>query len=258
MSRVWTEIFPVHTYELDPELRLSIPALAGFLQEAAGHNAHAQGYSFLQLLEKNLTWMLSRLRLRLRELPGWKAQLTVQTWPSGLERLFALRDFRILEGERAIGVATSAWLMLDLQSRRLVRPESFRDWQEIIHPERSVAVGLEKLPGVDGSEPPLQERELPVRYADLDINLHVNNTRYVEWLLEAVPLEILRDRRLAELDIDFLAGAEHGERILSRAYSEGPRPGRQPQAHLNELAFRHILLRQGDGREVARARSLWV
>jgi medium-chain acyl-[acyl-carrier-protein] hydrolase len=258
MSRVWTGPFPVHTYELDPTKRVSVPALAGFLQEAAGHSAHARGYSVHQLLEQNLTWVLSRLRIRLRELPGWKAQLTVQTWPSGLDRLFALRDFRILSEEREIGAAVSAWLMLDVRNRRLVRPESFLDWQDVIHPERSLAVELDKLPGVEGGGPPLQERELPVRYSDLDINLHASNTCYVAWLLEAVPLEILRARRLAELDVDFLAEASHGERILSRAYDAERAAGGEPRSPDGVRAFRHTLLRLVDGREVARARSVWV
>jgi acyl-ACP thioesterase len=257
MSLISTVVFPVHTYELDPAKRLSIPALAGFLQEAAGHNAHGLGFSPMQLLEQDRTWVLSRLRIRLRDLPGWQAQVTVQTWPSGLDRLFALRDFRILSEGREIGAAVSAWLVLEANNRRPIRPESVRDWREIIHPERSIALGLERLPGVEGRTPPLQERELPVRYADLDMNLHANNTRYVEWLLEAVPLEVLRERRLAELDIDFLAEAGHGERVLSRAYEAEPTAG-GPPAPGGGLAFRHTLLRQGDGRELGRARSAWA
>ncbi len=252
MDLISTVVFPVHSYELDPAQRLSIFALACFLQEAAGHNAHAMGFSPMQLMERGLTWMLSRLRIRLRELPGWKAQIAVQTWPSGLDRLFALRDFRIFEQEREIGVATSGWLMLEAEKRRLVRPDSKFDWRGLIHPERSLRVDFEKLPGVEIGEPILQELELAVHYADLDMNMHANNTRYVEWLLEAVPPEVLRESRLAELDIDFLAEAEHGERILSRVYEPEPRP---PQGG---RCFRHVLSRRTDGREVARARGLWL
>jgi medium-chain acyl-[acyl-carrier-protein] hydrolase len=252
MNLISTLVFPIHTYELDPAQRLSIFALACFLQEAAGHNAHGMGFSPMQLMERGLTWVLSRLRIRLRELPGWKAQITVQTWPSGLDRLFALRDFRIFEQEREIGVATSGWLMLEARNRRPVRPDSNFDWRGLIHPERSLAVDLERVPGAEAGEPILQELELPVRYADLDMNMHANNTRYVEWLLEVVPLEVLRGSRLAELDIDFLAEAEHGERILSRLYEPEPQP---PQGG---RCFRHVLSRRTDGREVARARGLWL
>jgi medium-chain acyl-[acyl-carrier-protein] hydrolase len=256
MNPIATVIFPVHTYELDVAGRLSIPALAGFLQESAGHNAHSMDFSPMQLLEQDRTWVLSRLRIRLRELPGWQAQVTVQTWPSGLDRLFALRDFRVLSEGREIGAATSAWLVLQASNRRPLRPETVRDWQGIIHPERSLTVDLGRLPGLDGGAPVLQERELAVRYADLDLNLHANNIRYVEWLLDTVPLEVLRERRLAELDIDYLAEAAHGERVLARAY-EAVRASGGPALD-GGRAFRHLMLRQGDGRELARARSAWV
>lgn len=257
MKGPWSGEFAVHTYELDPDLRLSVPALAGFLQEAAGCNAHELGCSVPQLLEKNLTWVLSRLRLRLRELPGWRARITVQTWPSGLDRLFALRDFRVFSEGREIGAAVSAWLMLEVTRRRPVRPDSFQDWRRSIHAERSLAVELDRLPGPEADASPLQERELAVRWADLDINLHANNGRYVEWLLEAVPMEVLRERRLVELDIDYLAEAAHGERVLSRLFEARPESGAAPAA-AGLKVFHHAVLRRSDGRELARARSAWV
>jgi medium-chain acyl-[acyl-carrier-protein] hydrolase len=245
MNLVWSGAFPIHTYEVDPGFRLSVPALLGFLQEAAGHNADALGFSIPQLAARNLTWMLSRLRVRLREHPGWRASLTVETWPCGFSRLFALRDFRLrLEG-RVIGEAASAWLLMDLGRRRPVRPESAADWSGLIHPERAFAADLEKLPPFPPADEGLRQAELGVRYCDLDVNLHANNLRYVEWVLESLPGELLRSSVPRELDLDFLAEAGAGERILSRS------------APLAGGAFAHTLVRLADGVEVARARSAW-
>jgi acyl-ACP thioesterase len=190
--------------------------------------------------------MLSRLRVRLRQHPGWRDTLTVETWPSGLSRLFALREFRLRLDARVIGEATSAWLLIDTVRRRPVRPENAADWSGMIHPERALAVDLEKLPPFP--EAPGQEArqaELSVRYCDLDVNLHANNLRYVEWILESLPAELLRSSVPRELDLDFLAEAEAGERILSRS---APLPGG---------AFAHSLVRLADGVEVARARTAW-
>ena len=247
MNRVWSGAFPIHTYELDPCFRLAVPALLGFLQEAAGHNADALGFSIPQLAARNLTWMLSRLRLRLREHPGWRASLLVDTWPSGLNRLFALRDFRLLLEGRLIGEATSAWLLMDLARRRPVRPESAADWSGMVHPERALAVDLAKLPPFP--ETPgagARQAELAVRYCDLDVNLHANNLRYAELVLESLPADLLAASVPAELDLDFLAEVGAGERILSRS------------APLGGGAFAHSLVRLTDGLEVARARSAWL
>jgi acyl-ACP thioesterase len=245
MNLVWSGAFPIHTYEVDPCFRLALPALLGFLQEAAGHNADDLGFSIPQLAPRNLTWMLSRLRLRLREHPGWRAVLMVDTWPCGFSRLLALRDFRLRLGGRVIGEAASAWLLMDLGRRRPVRPESAADWSGLIHPERAFAADTSRLPPLPAGGGGTRQAELAVRYCDLDVNLHANNLRYVEWVLESLPVELLRSSVPRELDLDFQAEAGAGERIRSLC---APLPGG---------AFAHSLVRLADGVEVARARSVW-
>jgi acyl-ACP thioesterase len=244
VNLVWSGDFAIHTYEVDPWSRLAAPALLGFLTEAAGHNADALGFSILQLAARNLTWMLSRLRLRLREYPGWRDSLTVETWPSGLHRLHALRDFRLRRGGRVIGEAASAWLLIDAARRRPVRPEAAVDWSGLIHPERAFAAELEKLPPFPAPEEGARQAELAVRYCDLDVNLHATTPRYAEWLLESLPAELLRSSALCALDLDFLNETGAGERILSRSAPVGG-------------GFAHSLVRLADGVEVARARSVW-
>ena len=244
MNLVWSGIFPSHTYELDPCFRLAVPALLGFLMEAAGHNADALGFSIPQLAARNLTWMLSRLRVRLREHPGWRASLLVDTWPSGLNRLFALRDFRLALEGRVIGEAASAWLLIDTIRRRPVRPENAADWSGMVHPERALAVDMDRLPPFP-EHPGARETELSVRYGDLDVNLHATSLRYAEWLLESLPAEFLRASVPVALDLDFQNEAGAGERILSRS------------APLGGGAFAHSLVRLADGVELARARTSW-
>lgn len=247
MNLVWSGAFPIHTYEVDPCFRLAVPALLGFLMEAAGHNADALGFSIPQLAARNLTWMLSRLRVRLREYPGWRASLLVDTWPCGLNRLFALRDFRLTLEGRVIGEAASAWLLIDTIRRRPVRPENAADWSGMIHPERALTVDMDRLPPFP--EPPgdgVRETELSVRYCDLDVNLHATSPRYAEWLQESLPTSLLASSVPAELDLDFQNEAGVGERILSRS------------APLGGGAFAHSLVRLADGVEVARARTAWL
>jgi acyl-ACP thioesterase len=245
MDLVWSGAFPIHTYELDPWQRLAVPALLGFLVEAAGHNADALNFSIPQLASRNLTWMLSRLRLRLREHPGWRAGLTVETWPSGLDRLFALREFRLYHEGRVIGEATSAWLLIDSVRRRPVRPGNAADWSGMIHPERALAADLEKLPPFPDPGDAARQAELVVRYADLDVNLHATSLRYAEWILESLPAELLRASVPVGLDLDFQNEAGAGERLLSRS------------APLDGGSFAHSLVRLADGVEVARARTSW-
>ncbi len=247
MERVWTEQFAVRTYELDGSGKLAVPAVCNYLQEAAGHHAHALGVSIPQLEPQNMTWVLSRLLVRMRAWPGWDAGVAVQTWPSGVRKLFALRDFRIFCGGSAIGEATSAWLLLDTRSWRPVRVERTFAERIPIHPERAVATNLDRLPDPAGSG---LEIRFQARYRDLDMNRHVNNVAYVQWALETLPPELRAERALAELEINFLAEANYGQELLARAEKAPSTP--------DEAAFRHGLFSGADGRELARARTTWV
>ena len=47
--------------------------------------------------------------------------MTLETWPSGIDRLFAIRDFRMVAGEEVLLRATSEWMVIDVNRRRPVR-----------------------------------------------------------------------------------------------------------------------------------------
>jgi len=243
-SRAWSETFPVRLVDLDAHATLAVGALCDFLQEAAGNHAGALGVAVWHLQERHLTWVLSRLRLRIDRLPSAGERLEVRTWPTGAERLFALRDFEVLDAQgRRIAAAVSAWLIIDISARRPVRIQSVFDPPGIGEASRSMDAGTEKLPALEGAD---RESPVIVRLSDLDANTHANNARIAEWVVEGVGREAWERSLIRELDVDFMAEALHGDTIVSRSRAL---PGRE---------CAHSLVRSGDGREIARARTMWM
>jgi acyl-ACP thioesterase len=102
-------------------------------------------------------------------------------------------------------------------------------------------VKLEKLP-------PLTEGEIRirnvVRFTDLDVNRHVIASRYMLWILDSFPAEILENSSLRSFEINFMAEARLGDRI---AVSIQPFDGR----------YLCTINRDGDGRVLCRARLVW-
>jgi acyl-ACP thioesterase len=258
MSSVWSEPFTVHTYELDAAGRASIQSLCAFLQEAAGRNAEQLGVTVPQLMQHGLTWILSRLLVRIRSYPRWWEKLVVETWPSGFHRLFALRDWRIFRSDELLAEATSAWLMVDVESRRPVRPQSHGTWAGRIHPERAIALTLNKLeePAPAAASGKVFEERFSVRYRDLDMNGHANNVGYIDWLLECLPFELRQSHEIRELELNFLNEVTAGQEILSRAAAT-PAPASETADPEAPVEYVHTLHRLGDGQVVARARSRW-
>jgi acyl-ACP thioesterase len=103
---LWTDEFPVRLYEADSRGSLAVGSLCNYLQEAAGNHAGHLGVSVGQLMERGLTWVLSRLHVCVARLPRWRDEVTIETWPSGLDEMVATRDFRLHDGGgRSIGRA---------------------------------------------------------------------------------------------------------------------------------------------------------
>ncbi len=237
-----TERYPIRSYEIDAQARLTIPALCNYLQESAGLHARELGASVDQLRQQGMTWFLWRLHLRISELPAWGETVAIDTWPAELGKPFAIRDFRIHHGEREIGVATSAWLLMDLVKERPIR--RFPEWLRDLHPDpphRALEDRFRRLPE-DGTND--FARDVLPRRGDLDLNGHLNHVAAIAGLLEAVPGEIAGPSRLEVLEVEFRGEGRHGDPLEAHC-------GR------NDHRLSHTLIRKTDGKEIARARSRW-
>ena len=240
---VHTESFVVRVFETDANAALSPRSLCDFLQEAADRHVVLLGVTVEKLQERSLTWLLSRLRMRIQRLPTKGETLTIQTWHAGIDRLFSLRDFQVADEVGApVASAVTAWLAFDLAARKPVRVQGVFDGGETSPRPRAMADRLDRLPG---SRPPLEERSISVRWSDLDINRHVNNSRYAEWLVEGAEAELRDHSLLRGLDLDFLAETRAGGGVVVRS-SRG-----------SAGTLEHTIVRGEDGVEVARGRTLW-
>ncbi len=249
MSRyadVWTESFRVHSYEVGPHGHASIQTLCNYFQEAAGNHAEALGVSRDAMLTRGTAWVLMRLRMQVDHYPAWKDTVQLETWPSGIDGLFATREFVLRDAEgTALGCGTSAWAVIDVARRRPTRVPD--DLYAIEPPDRArpLAFASRRVPALERVD---HARRFDVRFSDLDLNEHVNNVRYVEWAIEALPEATLTAQYPVEVDIAFRAETTFGARIVTEA---------QQIPEAEETVFLHAVRHAADGRLAAQARTRW-
>ena len=205
----WEEAYRLRSYEVDFQNRLRLSALFHFMQETASNQIERQGVGIDVLRTDNLAWVLSRLLIVMDRYPGWGEEILVKTWPRGIERLFALREFLITnrQGE-LLGRVTSNWLLVDLTTRRPKRLEQVFKRMPIDPKQRALDRRLEKLPPLESPEETLSVK---AAYQQIDLNRHVNNAHYVGWILNSFPLDFHQYYQLAGLQINFLAETRFGE-----------------------------------------------
>jgi acyl-ACP thioesterase len=265
--------------------------VADYLQEAAGHHAAELGVSMQALLEEGRAWVLAHLRLDVDRLPRWEEDVVVETWPSGLDRLYATREFILYAGGREEGAGketeasreeiargTSAWLVIDAERRRPLRPPQML--RSLETPDRPPALDADPRPSRSVGLPPHSSGDAPaeaepvdsdadllaawseraggdrtftVRYHDLDLNRHVNNVRYLEWALETLPSSVLDDRRCTSLSLQFQSEATLGDPVRSLAVLTGGE-----KAADGRLTAHHHLAHAETAAPLATATTVWA
>lgn len=210
MVHTYTQSFQISSFDLNPNATARLSSIANYLQEMAYQHAKRLKWGFHDLEKKNSAWVLSRFHLKMHHLPGWDDVITIETWPRGVDRLFALRDFRIgNEKGDTIGDATTSWLVVDINSHRPLRITE--DIIDIVTREDTVFSARSEKIEITDQLTEIYNRK--VHFADLDIVGHVNNVSYMEWCMDAIPLEIHTSNELAEIEINFLHEAKYGEEI---------------------------------------------
>jgi acyl-ACP thioesterase len=193
--------YTIPCYDTDASGRLKPASFMNLAQEAAGQHAVYLGFGYDDLIATNTAWILSRVHIRFVDTPMWKDDVVLTTWHKGLNRLFFVRDFRLTDKEGRTRVeATTSWLVMNLETRRLVRDPQLREGSECLEDVIATPAGKVQMP--KDVEPQLMFEHL-VAYSDIDVNGHANNAMYMQWAMDAVDYDIASTRPVKEVTINF-------------------------------------------------------
>lgn len=231
--------FEIRSFDVDASCTAHLPVFCKYMQEAAYYHAESFGLGHTQLAQLNMAWVLSRMRIEVERLPKWGETVTLRTWPSGKDRLFYYRDFEITDGDgQLLLLASTAWFIIDIEKRERALPTWWVSSAMPIGP-KVFDSKIARLKSCGCSEGELMR----VNYGDLDLNGHVSNIRYVEWILNRLPLEFHHQNAIQSLDVNYLAEAVYGHEV-SVCTSEG-----------EPMNFCHSIM--ANGLDLFRAISKW-
>lgn len=216
----YTEKHIVPCYDTDASWRLKPTSFMNMAQEAAGRHAVYLGFGYDDLIVSNTAWILSRVHVEFVDTPKWREELTLHTWHKGLNRLFFLRDFLVTDNEGKTRVkATTSWLVLNLETRRLVRDPKFLE-EGTVCPENVIETPADKAQMSKDAVPELVRRHT-VSYSDIDTNGHTNNAMYMQWAMNSVDYETASSRPVKEFTINFNHETKAGDVVdIYRASAE--------------------------------------
>ncbi|MDF7826591.1 thioesterase [Pontiellaceae bacterium B12227] len=234
----WEMEFEIRSFDVDTNCTARLPVFCKYMQEAAYYHAEHFGLGHTHLSALNMAWVLSRMRIKVERLPQWGETVKLCTWPSGKDRLFYYRDFELTDSDgKMLMRASTAWFMIDFEKRERVIPDWWTDSNlPIGRKVFSSKLSRLKSCGCEGGNP------MPVNYGDLDQNGHVSNIRYVEWILNSLPLEFHQAHIIQTLEVNYLSEAVYGHEVSICRQQDG-------------LLINHGIMVEGE--DLFRARTEW-
>lgn len=214
MVEKYSAVKRIPSFDVDSSSTMKATTFLNYAQEAANIHADYLGVGYDSMHTTRKAWVLARMRVVFHRLPKWREHIIMQSWHKGAAGFLYLRDFEMFDNEGAekLVSATSSWLVIDIDTRKLSKYTELAENEGKCIVENAIDEPAPKITMPRGVEP-VHVISHKVDYSDLDMVGHVNNVKYTEWSMNAVELDITTSRPLKELVINFNNEIKAGDTV---------------------------------------------
>ncbi len=245
MTNYYDKQFELRYFEMNEFGFASPTTILTLLEETAADHCHAIDHSLYQLAEQNIGWVLISGVMQMDRYPKYKEKITIRTWLHKYTTIKGFRENLIYDKQNnIIGRAKGLWIFFDIARRRPV--QIFNDirnkWS--LSPEECIDYDISRK--IEAVVKPDYQSIFKVNRYDTDMIKHVNNIRYLQWVVESIPDEIIDNYYLYSIDGRFNSEAHYGQTLMSLTKVEE-----------QENTFTHSIKIEGLDKVCARATTTW-
>ncbi|MBR5451972.1 MAG: hypothetical protein IKV36_03135 [Clostridia bacterium] len=208
--------FELRGNDFDSHGKLLASAILDMFQEAAGRHAEALGCGFETLREKGLLWVIIRSKFELLKNPPMHSTVLVKTWPLPPTKFSFRRDYLMTDKSGEILIkATSDWMIIDSNTRSFAKADKVYPQDKEFITDFAIDEKLKKLHFQGEAS---NCHVVTPSYCDIDRNGHVNNTKYPEYILNALDMDGLS---VKSFQIDHHKEVLKGQKLTIRTSKNG-------------------------------------
>ena len=207
-GRLYTGVARAGLGDVAPSGRMRLDALARWIQDVSYADMEDAGLAELAV------WVIRRMRIQVTRFPRFGERFRLETFCSGLGRMWAERRVTVIpKGTRhSVVEAATLWVHLDPLGERpvpLLAPE-IETFEEAASGRRVTARLRHPRPHATK-----QKRRWRFRHTDCDLAGHVNNCAYFEPLEEELLSDGAEPEQL-DVEIEFRTPAQPGDKVVLR------------------------------------------
>ncbi|CAK9327242.1 unnamed protein product [Citrullus colocynthis] len=266
---VYGQTFIIRSYEIGPDKTATMETLMNLLQETALNHVTCSGLAgndfgaTREMSLRKLIWVVTRVHVQVQRYSCWGDVVEIDTWvdaagKNGMRRDWIIRDYHTQD---IITRATSTWVIMNKETRRLSKiPYQVREELIPFYLNRIAIPSYENdIDKIDKLTDETAERVrsgLAPRWNDMDANQHVNNVKYIGWILESVPINVLEDFNLTSMTLEYRRECRQSNLVESLTSTTAPAAAATGDSR-NNLQYTHLLRMQPNKAEIVRARTQW-
>ncbi len=204
--------YDIRYTDVDSFDTLKFSSILGILQEAACKSADELGFGYDVIMPQGIGFILSNWYVEMFKPVKLEDDLEIHTWPLTPKYVIFNRDFEIYSNGEKVGVATSRWCMIDLKTFTMLNMNKFFEGYDFsdFNPNRSVEFKAWKIPAATAAEPSYEKK---VVFTDYDHYMHVNNTKYADFVIDCFTLDELQGKFLSRMQVTYVKQCKMGETI---------------------------------------------
>lgn len=209
MEPIYRAQFYVSVSDCDCFGRLKPSAILAMIQQAATSQCMMLDMGWEDMAKKNLFWAVIRQKVLVTRLPRHEEHITLETWPGTASRVAYPRSTIAYDSQgRELFRSISLWVLMDLKTRTMILPgDSGLSLPEYVRGnELSLPKSL-RLRNLNG------HANRTVMYSELDLNCHMNNARYLDWVTDLLPSFFHKEHPIREFTINYSSEAKESEEI---------------------------------------------
>ena len=205
LMKFQTKITLYNSY-FDINNNLTAKSILSIFQDVASIHAEELGVGYRAMLNKNLYWVLSRIKFNILKMPKINQTVLVETWPHLKGKIDFDRDLKILsENGEPLIIGTSKWCVIDTINRMLQKTDNVNYIGEyFLDKNYESRFGKIILPEENFTKKFVHK----VSFSDLDHNEHMNNTNYANLVLNVV-----ENKNFTHFEINFINECKFGDEI---------------------------------------------
>ena len=211
--------YHIGSNDVDQFLELKLSSFFKMMQDIGTEHAEVLNIGKANTIDKGLYWVITRIEIDIINMPKYLEDVKLITFPGDDMRFIFPRYFLLydMKGQLLIR-ASSTWMVMNRATHNVsLNPfNGFKVASE--HHEDELPLPNKVVKDEDVSF--LETRK--VRYSDIDLNSHLNNTKYIDYILDLHDSEFYKKNSISHFLINYEKELKDGDSVSLSSSLKNP------------------------------------